>query len=143
MTMPVLEIELKPSCWARPFFFLVQFFAALAISMLTSAWLWMGLLIWVGLVWHYRHLLSLNGTIRLKWDGAGWYYKSETCWEPVTLNHAVVWSRLVILNASRVDNLQLLPIIFFPYQCDKEQLRRLRVLLRHQPVFGDTLLGKA
>lgn len=137
MTMPALEVELKPSSWIRFFFFLVQFFAVLAITMLASPWLWVALLIWAGLIWRYRYLLSQQGAIKLKWDGAGWHYRSGERCEQLRLNHAVIWSWLVILNTSKADNSQHIPIVIFPHQCDVEQLRRLRVILRHQPVFGE------
>ena len=130
--MLVVEVELKPSDWTRRSFVLVHFFAVWAITLLASPWLWLAFLLWLGLVWHYRYLLSRKECAYLKWGGGGWEYKAHGCWEPAVLHHAIIWPWLVVLNTSRYA-----PIIIFPHQCESEQLRQLRVLLRHQPVFGE------
>jgi len=131
-----VTVELKPSFLGKFFFYAVLVCITLAMSMLIGPWLWIATAVGGCLVWRYQYLLSMDGHSSLKWDTAGWHYKHQDDWEQVTLHQATIWSWLLVLNVSRLNNGQHFPIVVFPHQCDPEQLRYLRVLLRHQTVFG-------
>ncbi|MEH6909816.1 MAG: protein YgfX [Oceanicoccus sp.] len=65
-----------------------------------------------------------------------WLLKKQETINPVYLHSAVVWHWLVVMNFRSITSRQRHVVLLLPDSIDREQLRRLRVLLRYLPVYG-------
>jgi len=65
-----------------------------------------------------------------------WLLKTPTENYPVYLHSATVWQWLVVMNFRGVATGRRHDVLLLPDSIDREQLRRLRVVLRYLPVYG-------
>ncbi len=68
-------------------------------------------------------------------DGQWQLYHGEAL-ATAYLVQATVWSWLVVLNFREEESRKTHSLVLWPDSADKQQLRRLRIVLRHLPVFG-------
>jgi Membrane-bound toxin component of toxin-antitoxin system len=59
----------------------------------------------------------------------------------VCLQQATVWSWLVVMNFYNEHSRRRYCVILFPDSSDQQQLRRLRAMIRHMPVWSGSLRG--
>jgi hypothetical protein len=72
----------------------------------------------------------------LRWDGGGWWWRDRSGGEnQARLRHATLWPGLLVLNF--LDNAgRRRALVLLPDSAAADELRRLRVYLRHADVFG-------
>ncbi|WP_145999254.1 hypothetical protein [Oceanicoccus sp. KOV_DT_Chl] len=72
----------------------------------------------------------------------------DQCWQLITgdktvladLYQATVWRSLVVMNFCAIGDGSKCSLILWPESAAKQQLRQLRVMLRHYPVYRDTII---
>lgn len=73
----------------------------------------------------------------LLWDGAGWIWRrgDERC--PVLLRRATIWPGFILLDFRCLRGGGQRTLLLLPDSAASDALRRLRVYLRHLPVFAE------
>jgi hypothetical protein len=132
-----IDITLKPSRYWLLFASLVAGLAALAVARLplSPPLMIVLLLVLYGYrVWR-RHLVARACT-RLGYQGEQWWLVINGEQTALQLRHATTWQCLVSLGFTEADTTRSHRLVLLPDSCSADDLRRLRVLLRHFPVFS-------
>ena len=96
------------------------------------------LLLWYA-YYGLRHYLSINSPARitrLSFEREQWFLEIGGHQQPVELTQATVWQSLLALNFRDKASHQSRRLVLLADSCDPDELRRLRVLLRHFPVLA-------
>ena len=72
----------------------------------------------------------------LVWDGAGWLWLCGAEARPALLRRATLWPGLLLLDFRCEGSRRPHPVLLLPDSAAADDLRRLRVYLRHLPVFS-------
>jgi len=137
-----LSVELFPSIYLRAA--LIALWAVLLFAVWRSALPGvlqgaLGLAITSYIVRVLRRHTGLGGRAdcsALMWDGAGWQWLCGRERRPVVLLRSTVWPGFLLLNFRCARTGKACVLLLLPDSAATNSLRRLRVYLRHLPVFA-------
>ncbi|HSB96901.1 MAG TPA: protein YgfX [Spongiibacteraceae bacterium] len=133
-----LRLELKPSRYLRIALSLLALCAVMAI--LHSALnIYVRCSCVVFLLLHWRALLQRHAQSPgcLLWQSDTWLWSGATHENLLTLRHATVWPGLIVLRFCEEGSGKTRVFSLLPDNLTSDMQRRLRMHLRHMPVFGD------
>jgi hypothetical protein len=150
--MPALSINLKPSVWLGVYLSLVHLSLLLAVYLLWSkaqgfdydgvnnglAAVMAGLLLmhWLLSVWRYGDVRAPNQVRQIVFREQGWLLVLSEREQVVELLQTTVWPWLMVMNFRDRHSGQRYSVLILPDSADPQQQRRLRVMLRHLPLWA-------
>jgi hypothetical protein len=137
-----LRIDLRPSLYLR--LALIALGALLLAAIVQTALPWSSRCALAVAVSLYLYLLLRCHTglwappacTGLLWDGAVWFWLDGGGQQPVVLQQAALWPGLIALEFRRAGSRRRCALLLLPDSADADAQRRLRIYLRHLPVFG-------
>ena len=142
MKIPPYSLEITPSRFLFAYLMLVHGLLLLALFYLPLSAIMLGLLL-VVVVWHSVYSLkrycqsgSYRWIARCDYVDRVWRLQFSDCQRVVELRSATVWRYLMAMNFACAETGRVYHLVLLSDSGDRHQLRRLRVLLRHLPVFG-------
>lgn len=138
-----LYVELQPSIYLRIALILLLSLVLLALLRTALPWVLRAVLMLAALIYGARLLRRHTGwwgapdCSALLWDGAGWSWLRADDWRPMRLQQATLWSGLLVLSFRCARTGARRTLVLLPDSAAAHALRRLRVYLRHLPVFSD------
>lgn len=138
-----LSVELRPSTHLRNALIGGGCAAGAAICHADLPWWLRGILLACAafyLASTLQRQARLRGTLR--WRDGGWSWRDcEGAEQSLRLREAVLWPGLIALDFVDAENGRRWPLTIVADSADADSLRRLRVCLRHLPVFGAAVDG--
>lgn len=137
-----LDVELFPSLILRALLAALALpaWAAIALSALpVTLKIALGLMVagYLALQWR-RHGGCRGG---LRWDGAGWWWRdARGAVAPLRFRGATLWPGLLVLDFRAADGSRR-ALVLLPDSAAADGLRRLRAVLRHFEVYGESGVG--
>lgn len=142
MKIPPYSLEILPSRFLFGYIILVHGLLLLTLFYLPLITTILALLLLV-VVWHSVYSLkrycqsgSYYWVSRCDYVDRVWCLQFSDCQRVVELRSATVWRYLIAMNFACAETGRVYHVVLLPDSGDRHQLRRLRVLLRHLPVFG-------
>ena len=138
-----LNVELFPSSYLRAALIalaLLSLCAVLrsALPLFLQAALMLATAVYtLSLLRRHTGLWGRGACSALFWDGAGWIWRrgDERC--PVLLRRATIWPGFILLDFCCPRGGGQRTLLLLPDSAASDTLRRLRVYLRHLPVFAE------
>jgi hypothetical protein len=141
MEIPPFQLVIHQSRWMKGYVTVLFLLVMLAIVSLPVEKMIMCIMLlglcsfWRSCRHKYFHS-GENQFQRVIFANYSWLLKTQAKISPVYLHSAVVWQWLVVMNFRGITSQQRYVVLLLPDSIDREQLRRLRVLLRYLPVYG-------
>ena len=137
-----LDVELFPSLILRALLVAQGLFAwaAIALSALPLILkIMLGLVVVVYLARLWRHHGGYRGGLR--WDGTGWWWRDAGgAVVPLRFRGATLWPGLLVLDFREADGARR-ALVLLPDSAAAGDRRRLRAVLRHSEVYGESGVG--
>lgn len=136
-----LNVEVFPSSYLRAALIALALLIAFAllrsaIPTLVQMVLILAVFAWtLNLLRRHTGLWGRADCSALFWDGAGWIWRRGDEHDPVLLRRATIWPGFVLLDFRGARDGGRRVLLLLPDSAAKDALRRLRVYLRHLPVF--------
>lgn len=134
-----IHLIIQSSRWMTVYLVILHLLVLIAFGQVLGyfALLVLGMLLVVSLllsVWRFASDRSDLWVREISFVDNHWFLTTASGCQPVRLRQATVWQWLVLMNFDSERTGRCFSIQLFPDSCDKESLRRLRVILRHLPV---------
>jgi hypothetical protein len=137
-----IDIGLRCSRWLRVYLLGLLLLAGLALlrlPLVSPELIVLALLVLLYAYYGARHYLSINSPARisrLSFEREQWFLEIGGDLQRVELTQATVWQSLLALNFRDKESHQSRRLVLLADSCDPDELRKLRVLLRHFPVLA-------
>lgn len=143
MKLTPLLLEITVSRWGIAYIGLLHILVLVAVFYFPFSLLYqliVSLLVFAHCLWCLRGWLFPAGKKPL--DALGfadsqWQLYREEELVTVELVQSTVWTWLVVLNFREADSRKKHSLVLWPDSANEQQLRRLRIVLRHLPVYGN------
>lgn len=142
MQTPTLRLQINPSRWMMAYCLLVHSLlltAAGAMAFEGALLLLIAGLVLLHAVYSFRRYCSAgrkDWVSEIKYSNRTWLLSCAGQLTDVRLKRVTVWRWLIVMNFYREDGSHPSTLILWPDSSDREDLRRLRVSLRHMNVWG-------
>ena len=143
MKTPTLSLSLTPSKWLACYLIVLHLLILLALFYLPLSVL---ALVLVALavvangcycLWRYCYSGHTRWVDSFAYSHQTWLLHRGKCTERAALKSATVWRFMVVLNF--LGEQGACSLVLLPDNCCPQQLRRLRVMLKHRPVYQGSI----
>lgn len=136
------SLQLSPSRWMLCYLSAIHLLLIACCSLLPlveAVTMSVGLAIiahWIYSLWRYASSSSPRWVQQIHWVDDSWLLLVAGQQHSAQLLQATVWSWLIVLNFRCRDSGCRYSVMVLPDSTDVEQRRRLRVIIRHMPVWA-------